>query len=256
MGELSILKLGGSLLTGKGKGARVRWEVVKEIARLLSSGDVRPLILVHGAGAIGHPLAKEYKLYEGYRSERHLEGFVRTSIEMRSLNNEIVRVLVESGLPSIGMPGGLIFRTWNGAIESVDLTPILAALDLDLVPVTCGDVVFDRSRKFTVLSGDAIAVDLARRLKAKRVVFATDVDGVFDRLGDGGTLIKELRKGEHLRPLYGEVDDVTGGMAYKIDEAFAAVDAGVDVRIVNGLHPERILKALRGEDVIGTRLLP
>jgi isopentenyl phosphate kinase len=44
-------------------------------------------------------------------------------------------------------------------------------------------------------------------------------------------------------------------MAAKVEEAFEAVEAGVEVVIVNGLRPERVIGALRGERVEGTYLV-
>ncbi|MCS7142592.1 MAG: isopentenyl phosphate kinase [Aigarchaeota archaeon] len=255
MRELSILKLGGSLITGKGDDGKFREELLREIGSLLARESRGYLIIVHGAGSIGHPLAKEYRLDEGYRSPRHLEGFVKTVNAMRVLNSEVVRVLTEAGLFSIGVPGSLAFQTRNYSIESVDLSKFIAALDMELVPVTCGDVVFDRVRKFAILSGDSMAVELATRLHAKRVIFATDVDGVYKRYGDTSSLIPELKLGDHLRASYAPVDDVTGGMAYKVEVGFEAAKAGAEVLIVNGLHPERIVRALRGERVMATRLV-
>ena len=48
--------------------------------------------------------------------------------------------------------------------------------------------------------------------------------------------------------------DVTGGMLGKVTEAKAAVEAGIEVQVVNALKSAVILKALRGEPVAGTLL--
>jgi isopentenyl phosphate kinase len=48
--------------------------------------------------------------------------------------------------------------------------------------------------------------------------------------------------------------DVTGGMLGKVREAAGAVEAGVEVAIVNAGEPGRVGAALRGEKVMGTVL--
>jgi len=251
-----VLKIGGSVLTNKRKKTpELREEKLREIGRSLRTLWPKPLIIVHGAGTYGHPLAKEYNLNAGYKDPRSLEGFIKTSCSMKTLNNRVVEILNEVGLPCIGIPAGIVFRTRRGAIESTNLDPFLASLDIGIIPVTCGDVTFDRVLKFTVLSGDAIAVHLAKKLSAKTLVFATDVDGVYDYRDDEGQIIKELKRGEHLRLRYRDVEDVTGGMATKIERAYEAVEAGVDVRIVNGNHPDRVIDSLLGNPTIGTRLI-
>jgi len=255
MRTLMVLKIGGSVLTDKkSRTPELREEKLMELGRSLRTIWPKPLIIVHGAGAYGHPLAKEYDLNAGYKDPRSLEGFVKTSCSMKTLNNRVVEILNEAGLPCIGIPAGLVFRTRRGAIESMNLDPFLASLDIGVTPVTCGDVVFDGILKFTVLSGDAIAVHIAKKLSAKTLVFATDVDGVYDYRDGEGQLIKELKRGEHLRLRYRDVEDVTGGMAAKIERAYKAVEAGVDVRIVNGNHPDRVVESLLGNPAIGTRL--
>ena len=256
MSELALLKLGGSLISEKRSGGGVREGVVRAIASELAKTWHRPLIIVHGAGSYGHPIAREYDVAHGYRSPRNLEGFIKTSSSMRRLNARVVELLMEGGLPSFGVPASLIFKTRNGRIESANLEPILASIDVGVVPVTCGDVVFDRERKFTVLSGDSIIIYLARRMGAKRIVFATDVEGVYFKEEETGgeEVIPVLRKGMHLRVKYKDIEDVTGGMAAKIDEAFEAVEAGINVVIVSGFYPDRVARALMGETVRGTML--
>ncbi len=251
-----VLKIGGSVITDKSKKTReIREEKLRAIGESLKTLWPKPLIIVHGAGTYGHPLAKEYNLNMGYRDPSSLEGFVKTSSSVRQLNSKVVEILNEIGLPCIGIPAGIVFRTRRGIIESVDLDPFLASLDIGVTPVTCGDVTFDRTLKFTVLSGDSIAVYLARKLSAKTLVFATDVDGVYNYRDNERQIIKELKRGAHLRIHYRDIGDATGGMANKIEEAYNAVEAGVEVSIVNGLYPERVVEALLGRPVLGTRLI-
>ncbi|MEM3395044.1 MAG: isopentenyl phosphate kinase [Nitrososphaerota archaeon] len=255
MRTLMILKIGGSVLTDKRKKTpELREENLRLLGQSLKTLWPKPLIIVHGAGTYGHLLAKEYGLTNGYKDPRSLEGFIKTSSSMRLLNNRVVEVLNDAGLPCIGIPAGIVFRTRRGTIETISLDPFLASLDIGIVPVTCGDVTFDSHLKFTVLSGDTIAVYFAKKLSAKTLVFATDVDGVYEFRNNERRLIKELKRGYHYKIQYRDVGDVTGGMAYKVETAYEAVEAGVDVRIVNGNYPDRVIEALLGNPTTGTKL--
>jgi len=48
--------------------------------------------------------------------------------------------------------------------------------------------------------------------------------------------------------------DVTGGMLGKISELAAAIEQGAEAIIVNGLKPNNVYRALKGEEVVGTRI--
>ncbi len=133
-------------------------------------------------------------------------------------------------------------------------------LDSGTVPVMYGDAVLDSVLGFTILSGDQLAVRLATDLGAAKLIFGVDVDGVYTanpKMAKGAKLIERLSLSQVKGIIrIGEAvsTDVTGGMLGKINEAQAAVEAGVSVQLVNALEPGRTLRALRGEPVVGTIL--
>ena len=253
MAKALVLKLGGSLVTDKRGGGGLREEALRRIGAGLATVSGRPLILVHGGGARVHEVAKAQGVALGRSSPGGVEGLVKTAIETRRLNQAVTEILAEAGLRCLGIPSYTVFQTRAGKIVSAELDALFAALDNGLAPVLSGDVVFDRELGFTVLSGDAISVDLAIRLGAERLVFATDVDGVYDQ--PGGRVLAELDLRRLAAVRFGDVGDVTGGMAAKVEEALRAAEAGVEVMIVNGLHPSRVLDALLGRPTLGTRII-
>ncbi|MEM2237065.1 MAG: isopentenyl phosphate kinase [Candidatus Caldarchaeum sp.] len=259
MKGLVILKIGGSVITDK-KGEKVfRKDVMERISREVARCWPIPLAIVHGAGSFGHPIAMQYRLNEGFREQRQLEGFVKTLQSVKTLNHMVTECLIETGIGAVGIPASMLFVTRKEVIETAHLNLIFSALDLGVIPVTCGDATFDREMKFAILSGDDIAVYLAKALKASRIVFATDVDGVYeyDRTTKERKLIPKLDYRKHATIYYSGVEgeDVTGGMFYKIETAFQAVRAGVKVTIVNGLAEGRVEAAIKGEPVVGTVLV-
>jgi isopentenyl phosphate kinase len=110
-------------------------------------------------------------------------------------------------------------------------------LDRGYIPQLYGDVVLDETADFSICSGDQIIAKLAGKIKPNRVIFLTDVDGVY---------ADDPRKSKKS----GLASDVTGSMAGKLREI---KDIKCEVTICNGLKPGVFLKCLQGENV-GTRV--
>ncbi|MBS7631517.1 amino acid kinase, partial [Candidatus Bathyarchaeota archaeon] len=64
--SLIILKLGGSVVTEKDKPVTPNKENIKRLSREIAEAGEGELILIHGGGSYGHPVADEYNLSEGY----------------------------------------------------------------------------------------------------------------------------------------------------------------------------------------------
>ncbi|MEM2556039.1 MAG: isopentenyl phosphate kinase, partial [Candidatus Caldarchaeum sp.] len=173
MRGLVILKIGGSVITDKKVERLFRKDVMDRISREVARCWPTPMVIIHGAGSFGHPIAERYRLSEGFREQRQLEGFVKTLQSVKVLNQMVAESLIETGIGAVGIPASMLFVTRKEVIETAHLDLIFSALDIGVIPVTCGDATFDRETKFAVLSGDDIAVYLAKALKASKIVFAT-----------------------------------------------------------------------------------
>jgi isopentenyl phosphate kinase len=133
-------------------------------------------------------------------------------------------------------------------------------LDLGFAPIMYGDAVLDAKRGFTILSGDQIVSKLAVSLEATRIVIGLDVDGLFTadpKVDPKAELIETITLRE-LRLLLSKVGgsravDVTGGMSGKMSEIIPALEKGISVEMVNAKEAGRLFKALKGEEVIGTK---
>jgi isopentenyl phosphate kinase len=95
---------------------------------------------------------------------------------------------------------------------------------------------------------------LARVLRPLRIIFATNVDGVYkDRVSR--ELVNEIQIEDKRRSIEffkASDTDATGGMQRKVTEAFKIASHGMDVVMINGLLPERIIEAAEGTLKIGT----
>jgi isopentenyl phosphate kinase len=123
------------------------------------------------------------------------------------------------------------------------------------MPVTFGDVVHMRGAKYSILSGDVLMTILAKALRPSKVVFATNVDGIYRDVASR-ELVREVRVAGRRKSIVefskASGADVTGGMQRKVTEAFKIASYGMDVLMVNGLVPERIMEAIEGRLQVGT----
>lgn len=256
--DLVVVKLGGSVITNKKAPMSFRGGAVARLARELRDYLPKPMVIVHGGGSYGHPIVMSYRLHEGYRKPEQLEGFVRTVSAMRELNSKVVAKLNEGGIPAFGIPSSSVIVAKESRISSFSMETMLSAMERGLVPVLNGDVVIDRKMGFCVVSGDQIACYLAIRLRAKRLVFAVDVDGVYAEVPGSKErfLVHEIDSNSYDRISYAKVEgDVTGGMIAKVEEACKVAEEGIDVILINGLVKGRVRKAVMGEDVKGTKVV-
>jgi Predicted archaeal kinase len=65
MGKLIVLKLGGSIITNKKEPFSFNRDVLLRIGNELKSSWPMPLIIIHGGGSFGHPIAEAYEIKKG-----------------------------------------------------------------------------------------------------------------------------------------------------------------------------------------------
>ena len=252
---MEILKLGGSVVTYKDRPKAPNVEAIRRLASEVATAGPRQLVVVHGGGSYGHPLAKEYDISTGYSLPRQLTGFSLTHQAMVELNRIVVEAFLDAGVPAVSVAPSSFIVTEDRRIVTADFSVVSRAVESNFVPVLYGDAVLDSARRFTILSGDQLAARLATELGASKIIFGVDVDGVFTanpKLVKEAHLIEELSISQiHGMIRIGEAlsTDVTGGMLGKINEAGAAVEAGVDVQLVNALQPGIVNAALSGQKV-------
>ena len=256
---MQILKLGGSVITHKDEYFSPDLENIKRLADEIKESSNDSLIIIHGAGSFGHPVAKKHSISDGLKNKEQLIGFSETHQSMTRLNQIIVDTLLEAGVPAFGVSASSMLVTKGQRLVDIDLKIIKQLLDTGLVPVMYGDAVLDSEQGFAILSGDQLITRLAIELKTERVIFGSDVDGIFTsnpKLNSDAVLIKEVS----LNNMTADVGDttftdVTGGMMGKLTEAEEAVKAGTEVIFLNANAKDRVRMALKGEKVMGTLLI-
>ena len=260
--EFTVLKLGGSVITRKDKAASLDRPVVEAVAKELAKINSK-LLLIHGAGSFGHPIAKKYAIHQGYRERGQLRGVTETKRSMLHLTMMITELLAKHRVPVVPFLSSSCMVAKGGRLSIVDVDPFTMMLDLGLVPLCSGDVVADLKMGFSIVSGDQMAVHLAERLNATRVIFGCDVDGVFDsdpKKNPRAKLIRVLTPGTLKRQMkfLGEsaATDVTKGMLGKMMESARLVSLGKEVVIMNLRKPGNLTRLLQGKDIPCTRFIP
>jgi len=217
------------------------------------------LIVVHGGGSWGHPLAKQYGIKEGYRELSQIMGFSKTHQAMTTLNKLVVDALINHNISAVAVQPSSCIITKMGRIYVMEERPLTKLLEMGFVPVLYGDAVLDSDIGFSILSGDQLVSSLATRLDVDRIIIGVDVNGLYTadpKVNPDARLIKHitLSKLKNLQHKIEEakVTDVTGGMLGKIIELMPAIERGIRAMIVNAAKPNNVYKALKGEKVVGT----
>ncbi len=245
-----IVKFGGSVITDKKVYKKIRTRVLKRLIYELTDENI---ILVHGAGSFGHILSSDKKLNSGLNDSNMID-FSTVARDVQKLNTIIVSMLIERKLPAISMP----IHSFHMVGENFPYTKFHEYLIRGFVPVTYGDVVLERKKGMVICSGDQIIFNLAKYLKPERVIFVTDVDGIYDKnpkIHKDAVLMKIVHANDSIT-FDNDVKDVTGGMELKFKVMGLLASSGIDVMIVNGLVKDRLKLALQNKDVIGTRVVP
>ncbi len=261
--DLQFLKLGGSLITDKARPHTLRGDVLKRLAAEIASACTRRpdlrLLLGHGSGSFGHVPASRYGTRLGVSTPEGWRGFGEVWMEASALNRLVVEALVAAGLHPVAFPPSAGVTARAGRVVSWDLSPLKLALQNGLLPVVYGDVAFDLSLGGTILSTEDLFVYLARELHPQRVLIAGIEEGVWADYPARARLVGEITPASYVElaaSLGGSAaTDVTGGMASKVKQLLALVQAvpGLEALIFSGEKPGAVEQALLGSGR-GTRI--
>ena len=262
LNEIILLKLGGSLLTDKNKYFSIRENVVKSaILQIIDANE--KLILIHGGGSFGHPLAKKYSISKGLDISipNQILGLAETHEAMNKLNTYIINRFLEKKSPAISIQASSIFIKDSKKISTQSIDVIEAALDLGVIPVLYGDIILDKQDSFSIISGDRIILELCKHLQkftVLKVIFTIEKDGIYIKdKTNRKKLALELNHKELDNIRLAKLDqkiDVTGGIEGKINSIKEISKLKIPVQIINGLKENFVFKALKGLDLKCTNI--
>ncbi len=264
MTHLIFLKLGGSLITDKASPHTARLAVIDrlslEIAAAWRDQPELRLVIGHGSGSFGHVPAHAYQTRQGVATPEQWLGYAEVWHEARVLNHIVIESLYNARLPVIAFPPSANAIVSSGRVEQWDLTALKAALDQNMVPVVNGDVVFDRAMGGTILSTEDVFVHLAHSLIPEKVLLAGNEPGVWADYPTCTRLLATITPADRRHLTHdikgSDAVDVTGGMADKVNQMLALVQAipSLKVIIFSGETPGQVQQAL-GEASFGTTIM-
>jgi len=251
-----IIKLGGSVITDKSKQECFKQDIMDNLSGEIKKAE-KDIILVHGAGSFGHIIAKKYKLNNGYKNDKQIEGFSFTHAKVQKLNTLVIGSLQNHRVHAVSIAPHSILRLDNHILDEINYKVFKEYLDKSFTPVTFGDVVLDKKLGFSICSGDLLVKVLAEYFKPEKIIFVLDEDGLYSsnpKIDENAEFI-DSTTADKLNRLITSLDkhaDVTMGMKGKIDIINEIAGLNIDTILLNGNKPKRLYKALIGEKIKGT----
>src|SRR5579884_1878410 len=268
-GQTFVIKYGGSFMDSPD--AAARQGVARDVVFLEAAG-INPVV-VHGGGkAITRAMdaaGLKASFIQGMRVPDEATVKVVDQVLSREINPEVVATINSLQGRARGFAGTEIFscrKLWlNGAsgekidigfvgeVTGVKTAPLLECLSQGAIPVISPTARGEDGQVYNC-NADVAAAQAAIALKAKRLVFMSDVPGLMRDPKDEATLIPHLRTGEvEGLKRAGIVDK---GMIPKVDSAVAAIEAGVEkVSFVDGRIPHSILLEIFTDMGVGTEVV-
>jgi len=267
--DLTIIKLGGSFITHKQNPYCIHREAIRsactQIAHCLHVKNLHRLIIVHGVGSYGHPPVLEHQLHLGYQRPEQLLAMTATQHKVNELRMILMEEMLQAGIPAFLTHASSLFTARDMKISHAFMNAIEAYMKLGMVPVIGGDMLADESMGFSVGSGDQIAVKLAEHFQAQRIIFVSDVNGVFEadpKTHPGSPVFTQINIDQIpdiLQKLSEKKSgDASGGMAGKI-KSLARIkpllEAGTRIHILSMKQTGLLSDLLSESGTPGTELI-
>lgn len=262
-GKTVVVKYGGSAMLDE----KLKYNVIKDVA-LLKLVGMKPVI-VHGGGKEiskwVEKVGKEAEFINGLRVT-DAETMEIAEMVLSKVNKSLVSLMQQVGLKAVGISGkdGGLLKVkkrfpggkdigYVGEVTEVDTEILNTLIEHDFIPVVAPIGVSDEFEDYNI-NADDVACAVATALNAEKLVFLTDIEGVFIDPTDKSTLISEMNLDEARELIDNGV--VGGGMLPKLNNCIAAMDNGVArVHILDGRLEHCLLLEFFTEKGIGTAIL-
>lgn len=261
--KIIVVKYGGSAMVDE----ELKHQVIQDVT-LLKLVGFKPII-VHGGG-------KEISKWAGKVGiePEFIGGLRKTDAQtmeiaemvLGKVNKSLVQYVEELGVLAVGISGkdGGLLRVdkkysdgkdigFVGDIKQVNPKILYDLLEKDFLPIVCPIGMDDNYQTYNINADDA-ACAIARAMKAEKLAFLTDIEGVYKDPLDKSTLISELTISEAKELLDG--GNIGGGMLPKLNNCIDAIENGVSrVHILDGRTAHCLLLEIFTNKGIGTAII-
>ncbi|MCR2103058.1 acetylglutamate kinase [Campylobacter upsaliensis] len=253
--KIVLIKYGGSAMENE----ELKHCVMQDIA-LLKLVGLKPVI-VHGGGKDISRLCENLGVKSEFKNGLRISDQETTKIAEMALlqiNKNLVQNLECLGVKAIGICGkdaGLLHCVkkdedlgFVGEISKVKVGILNELLEKDFLPVIA-PVGMDENLNTYNINADDAACELAKALKAEKLVFLSDIAGLYRNYEDKSSLISKIR----LREAKELLGSLQGGMLVKLRSCIDACESGVKkVHILDGRMKHSLLLEIFTDEGIGT----
>ena len=260
--KIIVVKYGGSAMSNE----ELQRNVIQDVT-LLKLVGFKPII-VHGGGkAISKwvgKVGKEAKFVNGLRVTDE-ETMEIAEMVLGRVNKNLVTMVEELGVKAVGISGkdgGLLKVNkkyadgqdigYVGEINKVDPKVLYDLLEKDFLPIVAPVGLDDDFNTYNINADDA-ACAVARAVVADKLVFLTDIEGLYKDINDKSSFISRLSAGQAEELINSGV--IGGGMLPKLNNCTAAIRNGVNrVHILDGRVPHCLLLEIFTNEGVGTAI--
>jgi acetylglutamate kinase len=259
-GQTVVIKYGGAAMTDP----RLRDHVAADIV-LMKLVGINPVI-VHGGGpeitSYMERLGMQVEFHDGLRVTSDEAMEVVKMVLVGKVNKELVSAINQHGRLAVGIAGddaNLIRATQKderlgrvGEVAGIDATVVTNLIEDGFVPVIASVGAGDDGGSFNI-NADLVAGEIAGALGAEKVIFLTDVDGLYADFDDKASLISALTLEQAETMIMSE--QLASGMIPKVGACARALRHGVErAHILNGTIPHALLLEVYTNAGIGTMI--
>jgi acetylglutamate kinase len=255
---VTLVKIGGSTLGSHDT-------TLDDLVDMQKAGE--KIVVVHGGGkTISQWMERQGirpKFVDGLRVTDSDSLEIVVAVLTGLINKSLVAEINIRGGEAIGLSGadgGMVKASitnpdlgYVGSVNSIDTNAINSALNSNYIPIIA-PVGFDESKKSGELgallniNADTVAGYISASLKAERMIFLTDVEGVMD---SSKRLLPRITRRQAHSLIRSNI--ISGGMLPKIEACISALDGGAVSQIIDGRKPGALKEAVSGKK-LGTRI--
>ena len=261
--KIIVVKYGGSAMSNE----ELQKNVIKDVT-LLKLVGFKPII-VHGGGKeISNwvsKVGKEAKFINGLRVTDE-ETMEIAEMVLNKINKRLVTMVEELGVKAIGISGkdgGLLQVEkkysdgqdigYVGEITRVDPKVLYDMLEKDFLPIVAPVGLDDKFQTYNINADDA-ACAIAKAVGADKLVFLSDIEGLYRDINDKSSFISRLTASQAEELIASGM--IGGGMLPKLGNCTLAIRNGVNrVHILDGRIPHCLLLEIFTNQGIGTAII-
>ena len=261
--KIIVVKYGGSAMSNE----ELQKNVIKDVT-LLKLVGFKPII-VHGGGKEisrwVEKVGKEPRFVNGLRVTDE-ETMEIAEMVLGRVNKSLVTMVQELGVRAVGVSGkdGGLLKVdkkysdgqdigFVGDIKEVDPKVLYDLLENDFLPIVAPIGLDDNYHTYNINADDA-ACAIAKAVGADKLVFLTDIEGLYRDINDKSTFISRLTASDAEELINSGI--IGGGMLPKLGNCTSAIRNGVNrVHILDGRVPHCLLLEIFTRQGIGTAII-